>query len=75
MPKDIFIVTGFDVQGRIAKDGDVQKFVQFVLFTKKNVSYPRKIEYNSYNVTFVIINKQKQICFPNTRVLTATSVS
>lgn len=37
LPKNAFIVSGFDVRGRISNDGQTLQNVEFVLFNQKNV--------------------------------------
>lgn len=38
LPKDAFVVSGFDVSGKILNDGETIQNIEFVLFNSKNVS-------------------------------------
>lgn len=38
LPKDAFVVSGFDVQGHISNDGETLQNIEFILFNLKNVS-------------------------------------
>lgn len=66
LPKDAFVVSGFDVRGRISTDGQALQNVEFVLFSLKNVSNASstiiKYFFTELIVVFFLQQRQSSKC-------------